>query len=99
MDNKHSFETAICAEYEQLLLNCQNALEIWTERREEAWRSGLRGKELGAELLRLQADFARAYTFLQNHTRICPLCQFASKIAELDPKELLCVASRRTRPC
>jgi hypothetical protein len=79
---REDFKTAFCDKYEELLLVSKQALETWANRREEAWQMGLRGKELGGELVRLQADFAKSYAQLQRHTRECPLCQFVAKIGK-----------------
>jgi len=67
-----------CTEYEGMLDECQNALTTWSTRREESWRMGLRGRELGAELVRLQANFAKAYARLQKHIHECPVCAYVS---------------------
>ena len=75
-----TFKTAFCTDYEQLLVRCQSALETWANRREEIHQLGLTGKEIGAELIKLQADFAKSYSLLQKHTRDCPLCQFVAKL-------------------
>jgi len=75
------FKTSFCEEYEGLLIHCQDALEKWTQRREEAWQMDLRGKAVGAELVRLQVAFAKSYARLQKHVRQCPLCVFVSKVA------------------
>jgi hypothetical protein len=75
-----SSKTVFCSRYEEMLTECQNALAAWSTRREEAWRMGLRGKELGGELVRLQADFAKSYARLQKHTRECALCDFVGKM-------------------
>jgi hypothetical protein len=81
---KLDFKTSFCSKYEELLVECQNALETWAKRREEAGQMGWHGKEIGGELVRLQAAFARSYAVLQKHTRECPLCEFVSKIAKDD---------------
>jgi hypothetical protein len=78
---KPEFKTSFCEDYEELLGKCQNALETWTARREQAWDMGMRGRALGGELVRLQADFAKSYAVLQKHVRECPLCEFVSRIA------------------
>jgi hypothetical protein len=75
-----SFKTAICSDYEKLLFACQKALEVWRERREEVVTNGFACKETANELLRLQADYARAYSRLEGHDDRCPLCRFVSKI-------------------
>jgi hypothetical protein len=79
-NRKPLFKTSFCDKYEELLMKCQAALERWTQRREEAWQIGLRGRALGGELVRLQADFARSYALLQKHVRECPLCEFVGKL-------------------
>jgi len=79
-NEKQSPKTVFCTQYEQLLELCQNALSSWAKRREEAWQMGLRGKELGGELVRLQAEFAKSYAILSKHTRECPLCEVVAKI-------------------
>jgi len=76
---RRPFKTEFCSKYEELLEECQNALAVWSHRREEAWQMGLRGKELGGELVRLQADFAKSYARLQKHTHECSLCEFVGK--------------------
>jgi hypothetical protein len=75
------FKTAFCSKYKEMLEKCQMALGKCTKRREEAWQLGLGGTELGGELMRLQADFAKSYARLQKHTRECPLCEFQSKMS------------------
>ncbi len=78
-------QPTFCSKYERLLEQCQRALETWSTRREEAWQMGLRGKELGSELIRLPADFAKSYAVLQKHVRECALCEFESKIVNSIP--------------
>ena len=75
-------KTTFCDQYEKLLSVCQKALESWATRREQAWHMGLRGKELGGELIRLQANFAKAYAVLQQHTHECPLCELAGQVRD-----------------
>ena len=82
MNHELSFKTAICTEYEQLLHECQNALEIWRRRREEVAEAHLTGKQIGYELQKLQANYAKAYSSLNRHDKECELCQFVSKIGE-----------------
>jgi hypothetical protein len=74
-----SSKMTFCDQYEKLLSLCQKALETWATRREQAWQMGLRGKELGGELIRLQANFAKSYAVLQQHTRECPLCELVGQ--------------------
>jgi hypothetical protein len=80
MNNQPSINTTICSEYQKLLEESQIALEVWNDHRAEVCNSRLVGREAGDELLRLQADFARAYAVLQRHQQDCPLCQLVSTI-------------------
>jgi hypothetical protein len=78
--NSHDFlEVFLCGEYEKLLDQCQQALEAWSLRSEQIRQSRLTGDEVGRELLRLQAYFAKMYCVLQKHTETCPRCQLASR--------------------
>ncbi len=80
MDSPHSFKTAICTEYENLLFACQRALESWRTRRDEVVTQGFASKQTADELVRLQANYARAYSRLESHEDRCELCRFVSKI-------------------
>jgi hypothetical protein len=83
MENQSkAFKAEFCSAYEDLLAQCQDALAAWSARREEAWHLGLQGKELGAELTRLQANFAKSYARLQKHTHECALCEFVANLGE-----------------
>ena len=77
-------ETAVCSEYQRLLEESQTALEIWKETRAEVCQSRLIAKEAGDELLRLQANYARAYTMVRNHVHGCSRCQLLSRIEASD---------------
>ena len=76
MNSTVAYKTAVCAQYEILLNECAAALEAWDERHEQIAQSGLSGKEVGDEMLRLQADYAKAYTVLRKHVSKCAICQF-----------------------
>jgi hypothetical protein len=97
-DGKPLFKTSFCDEYEASLRRCQNALEKWTKRREEAWQIGLRGRALGGELVRLQADFAKSYAVLQKHVRECPLCEFVARLANENAETPDEVLAHQVRP-
>ena len=84
MNSELSFKTAVCTEYERLLTACQSALETWRNRRDEFARLQVQGKRAGDELLRLQADYARAHVRLEAHEQNCETCRFVSKIAGRD---------------
>jgi hypothetical protein len=84
MHTERSFRTAVCAEHERLRTVCQDALERWRRRREEISAAGLSGKQIADELLRLQADYAKAYSRLEKHEDDCELCRFVSKIGGRD---------------
>ena len=80
MQPKHSFRTAICTDYENLLFACQKALEDLRSRREAVAAQGFVNKQTADELVRLQANYARAYSRLESHDDDCGLCRFVSKI-------------------
>jgi hypothetical protein len=82
MRNVFFFKTAACAEYEQLLKLCQQALIVLHERREQVRQDRLSGVEVGRELLTLQARYAKAYGALLKHSKNCDRCQFGSKLAK-----------------
>jgi outer membrane protein TolC len=82
MNAEFSFRTAVCADYESLLIACQKALETLRERREEITKLGSSRKEQADELLRLQADYAKAYSRLKKHQDNCELCRFVSEIGK-----------------
>lgn len=75
------YKTAFCSSYERLLCVCVQSLNAWKNRREEVANSGLSSKEAGDELMRLQADYAKAYSRLEKHKDDCELCHFVSKIS------------------
>jgi hypothetical protein len=81
MGTTDSFKPAVCNEYERLLFICEYALETWKSRRDEISNSGMQGKEVADELLRLQADYAKAYSRLERHRDNCEICRVISKIA------------------
>jgi hypothetical protein len=81
MDGEFLYQTAFCTEYERLLCVCVQSLDTWKNRREEIANSVLRSKEVGDELMRMQVDYAKAYSRLEKHKDNCELCQFVSKIS------------------
>ena len=82
MQSQHSFKTAFCTEYEKLLFACQKALENWRARREEVEVIGFVSKRTADDLVKLQTDYARAYSKLESHEDFCELCQFVTKIGQ-----------------
>lgn len=84
MGNRESFNSAVCPDYETFLKQCQAALEIWEQRRDEVCRARLAGTEQGGDLLGLQAEFAAKYALLRQHVDECQLCQFVSKLGGCD---------------
>lgn len=87
MSKQLSANTTVCSGYQRLLEECQSALEVWNEHRAEVLRSPSVEKEAGDELLRLQANYARAYTVLQNHANNCPRCQLVARIEGCDSED------------
>ena len=80
MRNVLFFKTAACAEYERLLRECQQALLVLHERRQQVRQDHLTGVEVGRELLTLQARYAKAYSALLKHSKHCDRCQFAPNL-------------------
>lgn len=80
MNSELPFNTAVCSDYERLLVKCQAAFQNWSEHRQEICDTHLSGKVVGNELLRLQADYAKAYSVLDRHIHDCVLCQLVSKL-------------------
>lgn len=80
MHSEGSLTTAVCGERERLRVACQVALEKWRGRREEFSASGLSGKDIAAELLRLQAEYAKAYSRLDKHEDNCEFCRFVMRM-------------------
>ena len=81
MEGELPYKTAFCPEYERLLCVCVQSLDTWKNRREEIANSVLREWEMDDELMRLQADYAKAYSCLEKHIDNCELCHFVSKIS------------------
>jgi hypothetical protein len=80
MNKQLYVKTAVCSEYQRLLEESQRVLKIWNEQRAKNCQSRLIKKEEGDELLRLEAQFARAYAVLQRHSHGCLICQLVSRI-------------------
>jgi len=91
-----SVALGVFAQYEILLKECEAALEAWDERREQIAQSHLSGKEVGDEMLRLQADYAKAYTALRKHVSKCAICQFFLRNSTEESEYDWCATSRRT---
>ncbi len=82
MNKQLCVETAVCSEHERLLAECEQALDNWNDHRAELCKSYPIGKEAGDELVRLQANYARAYTVLRKHEHNCLLCQLMERDSE-----------------
>jgi transcriptional antiterminator Rof (Rho-off) len=82
MSTELSFKTAVCTDYENLLLACQMALETWRKLREEVVTRESMSKDEANELLRLQAAYAKGYSRLKKHQDTCELCRFVSKVGK-----------------
>lgn len=81
MESGLFYKTAFCSTYERLLCACAQSLDAWRDLREEIASSCLRSEEAGDDLIRLQADYAKAYSRLEKHKDNCELCRFVSKIS------------------
>ena len=98
MNEDFRFQTAICSDYEKLLIECQRALYRWKERREELARFGPQGKRTGDELQRLQADYARAYNRLERHSKSCGVCRFTAELSKAGKESPVCITTGKQYP-
>jgi hypothetical protein len=80
MSSPQYVKTGICERYQTLLEECERALAIWNERRAKVSQSRVVRKDAGDELLRLLANYARAYIVLQNHLHQCTFCQLVKRL-------------------
>jgi len=96
MNVELSFES-LCGEYETFLSQCQDALDHWNARSEHIRHRQLEGEDVGRELLRLQARFAKSYILLQRHIESCDHCQLALRMSrymtEADARALATIAN------
>lgn len=95
MNEALRFRTAVCSDYENLLKECQRALHAWQERREEMGRAGLRGKQAGDELQKLQASYAKAYNRLERHPKTCAVCRFTTELGRSERESQVCISSAK----
>jgi hypothetical protein len=93
-----ALDAAICLDYEKLLKDSQRALVNWRERCEEVSRFGLKGKSIGDEVQKLQADYATAYHRLEQHGKTCILCQFTIGLTETESPTPVFISPRRELP-
>ena len=78
MKSELSSKTVACDTYERLLQRCMATLDVWALRRQEICEAGSDNKDSSAELLRLQADYAKSYSDLCKHVGRCESCQLFS---------------------
>lgn len=78
----------VCPEYQSLLQQCQQCFALWQQRQRLTARPSSAAKRPTVELQRLQANYTRAYSLLEDHERTCSICQYISKIAGLDFESL-----------
>jgi hypothetical protein len=81
MTMHRSITTMVCSEYQQLLEQSKHARDIWDLRPCGNLPLAIGRQGDGDELLRLQANYALAYTRLRRHVDNCLRCQHVSKIA------------------
>jgi len=66
----------------------------WQQRRTRAAQGAFSGRRTTEELKRLQEDYARSYSILENHEQACQMCQYVSKIGGLDFESLSSALNR-----
>jgi len=77
-------DTPLCPDYENLLLECRGALEVWQRRRTQLYRDSVAGRNMSIELEQLQGKYLKTYALLEKHEQSCQRCQYISKIGGLD---------------
>jgi hypothetical protein len=83
MNAVFSVELGLCRTYEELLSDCEQALDAWSARREQIRKIHLAGVKIGSEMLQLQARFAKAYAMLRRHAENCEHCRLQAKRVKL----------------
>ena len=79
-----SARSGVCFEYQRLLTTCQKSLASWQQQTALMARQARTGQRAALELKRLRSQYSRACAELEDHERMCPNCQFVSKIGGLD---------------
>jgi hypothetical protein len=82
MSTELSFKTAVCTDYENLLLACQMALETWSKRCDEIATRESMSKDEANELVRLQAAYIKEYSRLKSHQDTCEICRFVANVSK-----------------
>jgi len=77
-------QTPVCPDYENLLQECREALEIWQRRRTQLYRDSVNSRNMSIELEHLQGTYVKTYALLEKHEQSCQRCQYVSKIGGLD---------------
>ena len=72
---------SVCSEYQRLLEESTGAREACSTCRTEKCEGHVISEEAIGELLRLEAEFARAYALLRNHVHTCGRCGPVSRAA------------------
>jgi hypothetical protein len=81
-------QVSLCPEYQHLLEQCQKALVAWQQHRTLIARAPMAGRDVAANLKRLQTSYTLAYAQLESHEHSCRICQYIAKIAGLDFESL-----------
>jgi hypothetical protein len=81
METKLSFKTAVCTEYECLLLLSKAAFDDFRTRHSELRPSERNSPEGELALRRLREDYEASYSRLVSHFDDCELCQSMSELS------------------
>ena len=85
----------VCSEYQRLLQSCQKSLAAWQQQQTLLQRDSVNALRSRDELSRLQAEYERAYTSLENHEQHCQECQYISKVGGMDFESMSNALNRR----
>jgi hypothetical protein len=72
MNNKDSFKTVVCPEYDGFILESQGALDDLRVRRDELVALGLNDGKIPTVLLRSQTDYTKAHSLLEGGEQVGP---------------------------
>jgi hypothetical protein len=80
METRFSFKTAICAEYECLLLISKAAFDDFRTKHEKLSVSERNSQQGELELRRLRQQYEDSYSRLVRHVDTCEMCQSMSEL-------------------
>jgi hypothetical protein len=80
MATRFALRTAMCPEYEGLLVASKTAFSHFKVQRDGLQQSGREDEEAIDSLIELRAEYQEAYSKLIHHFDQCELCQYMSRL-------------------